>query len=189
VFDIPYLYPVGEDVYIVIKSLHIIFVVTWFSALFYVVRLFIYHTEAQEKEEVERKILQKQYKLMQKRLWYIIGWPSMILTVVFGTWMLVLHDHLLEEKFMHVKLTLVAVLIVYHVFCEGILQKLKKDQIKWKSLTLRLWNEVATVFLVSIVFLIEMGNEINWMWGTLGFVGFFLFLMLIVKLVKKLWKK
>jgi len=180
---------VGDEGYLIIKSLHIIFVVTWFSALFYIVRLFIYHTEAQEKEEVERKILQKQYKIMQKRLWYIIGWPSMILTVFFGTWMLWERAYMLEEKFMHVKLTLVAVLIVYHIFCEGILRKLKKDQIKWKSLTLRLWNEVATVFLVSIVFLIEMRNEINWLWGTLAFIGFFLVLMLIVKLVKKLWKK
>jgi len=187
--DIQYLWIMSEDAYIVIKSLHIIFVVTWFAALFYIVRLFIYHVEAESKEEVERKILQKQYKLMQKRLWYIIGWPSMILTVIFGTWMLYLHSFLLEEKFMHVKLTLVAVLIVYHCFCEGILRQLKRDQIKWKSLTLRLWNEVATVFLVSIVFLIEMGNEINWIWGTLGFIGFFLLLMLVVKLVKKLWKK
>lgn len=177
------------DTYIVIKSLHIIFVVSWFAALFYVVRLFIYHTEAQEKEETERRILQTQYKLMQKRLWYIIGWPAMLLTVTFGIWMLVLKPHLLEFKFMHVKLTLVGVLVVYHLFCEGILRQLKQDRINWRSLTLRLWNEVATVFLVSIVFIIEMGHEINWLWGTLCFIGFGVALMLVVQLVKKLWKK
>ena len=69
-----------------LKALHIIFVVTWFAGLFYIVRLFIYHSEAESKPEPERSILQKQYKLMEKRLWYGITWPSMILTITFGSW-------------------------------------------------------------------------------------------------------
>ena len=63
-----------------IKALHIIFVVSWFSGLFYIVRLFIYFAEAEKKEEPAKKILQTQYKIMSKRLWYIITWPSAILT-------------------------------------------------------------------------------------------------------------
>ncbi len=172
-----------------IKALHIIFVVSWFAALFYIVRLFIYHTEAQERNETEREILQTQYKLMQRRLWYIIGWPAMILTVVFGVWLLVESPLLLKKPFMHIKLALVGTLVIYHLYCEKILRDLRKDKIKWKSLTLRLWNELATVFLVSIVFLIELGDHINWIWGVVGFVGFGLTLMLIVRLVKRLWKK
>ena len=69
-------------------ALHIIFVVTWFAGLFYIVRLFIYHTEAEQKAEPEKSILQTQYKLMEKRLWYGITWPSMILTLIFGPWVM-----------------------------------------------------------------------------------------------------
>lgn len=178
-----------EETYLVIKSLHIIFVVCWFAALFYIVRLFIYHAEAQEKPEVERLTLQRQYKIMEKRLWYIIGWPSMILTIVFGVWMLFLKSWLLSEPFMMVKLALVGVLIVYHLFCEVILNRFEQDKIFWSSTALRFWNEVATVFLVSIVFVIELKHEMNWIWGTLVFIGTGVVLMLAVQLVKKLWKK
>ena len=75
--------------YFVLKALHLIFVVSWFAALFYIVRLYIYHAEAEDKEEPAKEILQTQYKIMEKRLFYIIGWPAMILTTLFGTWMLI----------------------------------------------------------------------------------------------------
>ncbi|MDR9488704.1 CopD family protein, partial [Salibacter sp.] len=69
-----------------IKALHIIFVVTWFAGLFYIVRLFIYHTEAEQRSEPEKSILQSQFRLMEKRLWYGITWPSAVLTMIFGIW-------------------------------------------------------------------------------------------------------
>ena len=94
-----------NDSYNIIKSLHIIFMVCWFAGLFYIVRLFIYHVEARKKESEEKLILQNQYKIMQKRLWYIITWPAMILTVVFGAWMLILKPELLDFGYMHVKLS------------------------------------------------------------------------------------
>jgi putative membrane protein len=71
-----------------IKSLHIIFIVTWFSGLFYIVRLFVYNTEAQEKPEAEKIILQRQFGIMIRKLWFGITWPSAILTLIFGPWML-----------------------------------------------------------------------------------------------------
>ena len=71
-----------------VLAFHIIFVVTWFAGLFYIVRLFIYHAEAEKKTEPERSILQKQYKLMEKRLWYGITWPSMLGTYILGGWLL-----------------------------------------------------------------------------------------------------
>ena len=72
--------------YLYIKALHIIFIVTWFSGLFYIVRLFIYNTEAKEKTEPEKSILQKQFSTMINRLWLGITWPSAVLTFIFGGW-------------------------------------------------------------------------------------------------------
>ena len=73
-----------------VKALHLIFIVTWFAGLFYIVRLFIYQTEALEKSEQERQILKPQLDLMARRLWYIITWPSAVLTLIFGFWVLTL---------------------------------------------------------------------------------------------------
>ena len=75
--------------YLAVKALHIIFVVSWFAGLFYIVRLFIYHTEAQLKPSNEAEILSAQFTIMEKKLWWIITTPAMVLTVVFGVWMLV----------------------------------------------------------------------------------------------------
>lgn len=171
--------------YQAVLALHIIFVVSWFAALFYIVRLFIYHVEAEKKEEIERKILQNQYKIMQKRLWYIIGWPAMILTAVFGTWLLIKHPHLLKMPFMHVKLGLVFGLILYHLSCQRIMTQLAKNKVDYSSFKLRLWNEVATIFLVAIVFVVMLKNSMNWIWGVVGFVGIGVVLMIAVKMYKK----
>jgi putative membrane protein len=175
--------------YFVVKALHIIFVVSWFAALFYIVRLFIYHVEAEEKPEEARKVLQEQYKIMQRKLWYIIGWPAMVLTFVFGTWMLVLHPALLKMPFMHVKLALVFGLLLYHLYCQKIMNQLKKDVIKFSSFKLRLINEGATLFLVSIVFVVVLKNAMNWVWGVVGFMGTAVMLMIAVKWYKKLREK
>ena len=90
--------------YAYVKALHIIFVVCWFAALFYMVRLFIYATEAQKKDDVARPILTQQLLLMQKKLWYIIGWPGMIGTFIFGGWMLFMNMSLLSLPWMWLKL-------------------------------------------------------------------------------------
>ncbi|MGV3657580.1 MAG: CopD family protein, partial [Chitinophagaceae bacterium] len=85
--------------YLYTKALHIIFIVTWFSGLFYIVRLFIYNTEAAEKEEPEKSILQKQFSIMIKRLWLGITWPSAVLTLIFGPWMWIQLDYLPQWLF------------------------------------------------------------------------------------------
>lgn len=87
-----------------VKALHIIFMVTWFAGLFYMFRLFVYQAEAEEKEELERNILVKQYRIMQWRLWYIITWPGGILTVLFGFALLWMNPVLLSQPWMIVKL-------------------------------------------------------------------------------------
>jgi putative membrane protein len=175
--------------YLTIKALHLIFVVSWFAALFYIVRLFIYDVESGQRPDYEKNILQPQLRLMQWRLWYIIGWPAMILTIVFGVWMIILNDSLLEMPWMQVKLGMILGLIAYHLMCERILRKLKARKILLKAGVLRMWNELATIFLVAIVFIAVRKNTINWIWGVVGLVGVGVALMIMIKAYKRFRKK
>ncbi|MGB0914618.1 MAG: protoporphyrinogen oxidase HemJ [Crocinitomicaceae bacterium] len=169
-----------------VKALHIIFVVSWFAGLFYIVRLFVYHTEAQEKDEVEKNILSAQFEIMEKRLWWIITTPAMILTIVFGTWMILLNsDYYLQASWMHIKLSFVALLLVYHFVCQKIIKDLANGRFNWKSNSLRLWNEVATLCLVAIVFLVSLKDSMNWIKGTIGFFAVAMGLMVLIKIYKR----
>jgi putative membrane protein len=172
-----------------VKALHIIFVVSWFAGLFYIVRLFIYHTEAQEKEAVTRKILSEQFEVMEKKLWWIITTPAMVLTLIFGIWMLLLNPtYYLSAPWMHLKLTFVGMLLIYHFVCQKIMNDMKKGIFSWKSNGLRIWNEVATLALVAIVFLVVMKDSFNWIKGTIGFFAVAIGLMLGIKMYKRLRK-
>lgn len=169
-----------------IKALHIIFVVSWFAGLFYIVRLFIYHTEAQQKSEAEKNILSAQFVEMEKKLWWIITTPAMILTIVFGAWMILLNpDYYLNASWMQIKLAFVGLLLVYHFVCQGILTKLRNGQFTWTSNGLRIWNEVATLALVAIVFLVVMKDSLNWIKGTIGFFAVAIGLMIAIKIYKR----
>jgi len=175
--------------YLYIKSLHIIFVVTWFAGLFYIVRLFIYQTEALQKKEPERSILHEQLSKMSRLLWFVITWPSAIITLILATSLLVLQPFWLQQPFMHIKLSFVFLLYLYHISCHYIYKKLQKGVVKFSSTQLRIWNEVATLFLVAVVFLIVLKNELNWIWGTIGFIGFGVLLMVAIKIYKALREK
>lgn len=173
-----------------IKALHIIFVVSWFAGLFYIVRLFVYHTEAQEKEENEKRILSAQFEIMESRLWWIITTPAMILTFVFGALMMLLNwDYYLHAPWMQLKLAFVGLLLVYHFVCQKILFDFKRGTFNWKSNGLRLWNELATLCLVAIIFLVELQNGLDWIKGTVGFFAVAIGLMVLIKLYKRLRKK
>lgn len=170
-----------------IKALHLIFMVSWFAGLFYMVRLFIYFREAADKPAPEKEILQNQFVIMMQRLWWIITTPAMVLTVVFGVWMLTLNPaYLLKAPWMHLKLGFVLVLLIYHFYSQKLLRNAEAGLIKWSSNQLRIWNEVATLLLVIIVFLVVLKNHLNWISGTLGFFGVGVALMLGIKLYKKL---
>ena len=175
--------------FLYIKALHIIFVVTWFAGLFYIVRLFIYHTEAETKLEPAKSILQTQYKLMSKRLWYIITWPSAILASFFAFWMLYKSPYYLTESWMLVKLAFVLGLYFYHGFCQNIYSKLQKDIVKYSAFKLRIFNEVATLILFAVVFLVTLKSAINWIWGVAGIVLFSVLLMLSIRLYKRIKEK
>jgi putative membrane protein len=171
----------------VLKSLHIIFVVSWFAGLFYMVRLFIYHTEAQLKEENAKHILSDQFQIMEKKLWWVITTPAMILTVVFGTWMIIEDaEYYLSQGWMHIKLAFVFLLLIYHFFTQRVMFQMLKGSFKFSSTQLRLWNELATFFLVSIVFIVVMKSNLNWIYGILGFFSFGILLMLAVKIINRL---
>ncbi|MFT5640507.1 MAG: putative membrane protein [Cyclobacteriaceae bacterium] len=172
--------------YLYLKALHIIFIVTWFAGLFYIVRLFVYQVEAAEKSNEE---LKSQLALMARRLWLGITWPSAIITLIFGTSLIISNPAWLKLPFMHIKLGFVFLLYLYHGSCHYIYQQLQQKKVKYTSTQLRIWNEVATVLLVSIVFLIVVKDQVSWVWGTLGIFAFAFILMLAIKLYKKIRQK
>lgn len=172
--------------FLYLKALHIIFVVCWFAALFYIVRLFIYTAEAQKKEEPAKSILTQQLVIMQKRLWYIIGWPSMVGTFIFGGWMLFENaGYYLSQAWMLLKLISVGLLAIYHIQCQVILRRQAKGHFTQSSIRLRLMNELATVFLVAIVFLVVLKSTSGLLVGILGLFGFAAVLMIAVFIYKK----
>jgi putative membrane protein len=171
--------------YLSVQSVHIIFVVSWMAGLFYSVRLFIYHTEANERPAFERDILQREFEKIENRLWNIITTPAMVLTVLAGVTMLYLNPALLQAPWMHVKLAFVVGLIAYHFICQRIMNQLKTGVFKLSSFQLRLWNEVATIFLVAIVFTVVMKSAVNWIFGLVGLIIFSAVIMSAVKLYKR----
>lgn len=167
------------------KALHLVFVVTWFSGLFYIVRLFVYHAEALKKSPEEQKVLIPHLKSWEKKLWYGITWPSMVLNLIFGISMLVANPAYLSLGWIHVKLTLVLLLVGYHHICHAYFKKFQNDTAKYSSLRMRIWNEVATVFLVAIIFLAVKRDALDWIWAIVGLGVFSATLMMVVKLLKK----
>jgi len=176
-------------IYPYIKSLHLIFVVTWFAGLFYIPRLFIYHIEANDKPSPEREILTKQLKLMTKRLWYIITWPSAVLSTLFAIWLLIEMPGWLSQPWMHVKLAFVLLLFIYHGKCHQMFKQLQRDEVKYSSNFMRIWNEVATLVLFAVVFLVILKNAFNWIYGVIGIVVLGILLMLGIKLYKRIRAK
>jgi len=173
-----------------IKALHIIFMVCWFAGLFYIVRLFIYHTEAQQMEQVSCEILSRQYLIMERRLWWMITTPAMVLTAVFGLTMLLYpgHTYLIYQPWMHIKLGFVFVLLIYHFVCQKILLGMQRDQFRWTSQQLRLWNEVATLLLVAIVFIAITKGAMNWWKAVVVFIAIAVVFMILIRLYKRVRK-
>lgn len=180
--------------YAYLKALHIIFIVTWFAGMFYIVRLFIYNAEANEKAEPEKSILQRQFSIMIRRLWLGITWPSAILTLLFGPWVMLNGgwDKTLGSaggRWLLVKLCFVALLYVYHFTLHIIYKQQVAGVFKYSSQKLRLWNEVATLFLVPIVMLATVKSSMSWLWGLIGLIGFIIVLMSAIKIYKALRTK
>ena len=170
--------------YSYVKAIHIIFIVTWFAGMFYIPRLFIYNTEASAKPEPDRQILQAQFAIMMKRLWYGITWPSAVLTVIFGGWMGFLYGSI--PSWLGLKLGFVAVLYAYHFTLHKIYLQQSKQIFKYTSQQLRVWNEIATILLVAIVILVSVKQQLSALWGILGLAGFIVLILSAVKIYKHL---
>lgn len=170
--------------YLYLKSMHIIFMVTWFAGMFYMVRLLIYFAEAQSRNIEERAILLPQYKLMMKRLWYMITWPGMVLTTLFGIWMIYINWTLLYTFWFQLKIFLLVGLIGYHLYTEYLLQQANRNRLVMGSEALRLYNEIATLFLFAIVLLAVVKNSLNMLYGFIFLVGLGILLGILIKLYK-----
>ncbi|GAB2552610.1 CopD family protein [Spirosoma aerophilum] len=165
------------------KALHIIFVVTWFAGLFYFPRLLIYATEAEARPEPDRSVLQDQLLLMQRRLWYGITWPSAIITLLLGlnTW----YNYNSTPDWLVYKLMLVLGLYVYHGLCHIIFKQEQRKEFRYTSNQLRVWNEVATLFLFGIVFLVVLKDALSMLWGMLGLLALIVLLMTGIRIYRK----
>lgn len=173
-----------------LKALHIIFIVTWFAGMFYIVRLFIYNTEAGEKEEIEKNILRRQFTIMIKRLWLGITWPSALLTLIFGPWLMAEMGYMRSvPSWLWIKLAFVLGLYAYHFTLHSIYKQQSKGVFRYTSQQLRLWNEVATIFLVAIVMLVVVKQNLSFVWGLIGLLLFVLLLMSAIKIYKLIRKK
>jgi putative membrane protein len=177
------------EYYNYIKALHLIFIITWFAGLFYIPRLFVYQIEAAAKPEPDRSILSDQLKLMTKRLWYIITWPSAILSSLFAFWLLFLVPEWLNFDWMLVKLGFVVLLYAYHLKCHFIFKELQQGIIKWTSNQMRLWNEGSTIILFAVVFLVIIKDAVNWIYGVVGILLLSVILMLGFKMYERIRSK
>ena len=170
-------------------ALHIIFVITWFAGLFYIVRLFVYHSEANLKSEPERSILMAHFKVAEKRLWYGITWPSAVGTYIFGIALLVNMYGSNIPDWLYLKLGFVVGLTIYHLLCGRILNQFQKNEIYYSGIKMRLWNEVATIFLVAIVFIVVMKDLTHWIKGVFGMIIFSAILIFAIKIYKNIREK
>jgi putative membrane protein len=172
--------------YLYLKAIHIIFVVTWFAGLFYMPRLLIYNTEANDKSPEARTILREQFTTMLRRLWYGITWPSAIITLIIGlaTWDKIGYT----PQWLVIKLGFVVALYAYHISLHLLFRQQVRGIFRYSSQQLRLWNEVATIFLVAIVMLAIVKKEMSLLWGLSSLVGLILLLMLAINIYKKMRK-
>lgn len=177
------------EYYAYIKSFHLIFVITWFAGLFYMPRLMVYQIEAYDKASPEKEIIGTQLKLMAKRLWFIITWPSAVLATVFAIWLLVLQPAWLSQSWMHVKLAFVFLLIIYHLKTHQYFNQLQNGRVTVTSNYMRIWNEGATIILFAVVFLVILKSAINWIFGLIAMLILSMILMLGFRFYQRYRKK
>lgn len=175
--------------YFYIKAFHIIFVITWFAGLFYIPRLFVYQIEAFDKPSPDKEILSKQLKLMAKRLWFIITWPSAILALLFGLILFFINPTLIYFDWMQVKLAFVVLLFIYHFKTHQYYNQLQNDIVKKTSSFMRIWNEGATFILFAVIFLVVLKSAINWVFGVIGIFILGVLIMLGFKIYKNIREK
>ena len=169
-----------------LKAIHIIFVVTWFAGMFYMPRFFIYNTEAAEKSDIEKNVLRDQFQMMMKRLWLGITWPSAVLTLImgilvmsYGNWDKIIFEP--AARWLLINLYFLSLHRIYRQQMRGIF--------KYTSQQLRIWNEVATIFLIAIVMLAVVKDSLSFVWGLAGLICLAIVLMGAVRIYKVIREK
>jgi len=150
--------------------------------MFYIVRLFIYNTEAGEKNEIEKDILRRQFSIMIKRLWLGITWPSAILTIIFGVWLAILYGSI--PNWLLIKLGFVVLLYAYHLTLQKIYSEQLNNIFRYTSQQLRIWNEVATILLIAIVMMAVVKQAMSLVWGFTGLILLVVLLMSAIRIYK-----
>ena len=173
--------------YLYLKALHIIFIVTWFAGLFYIPRVFIYNTEAIEKPAEIKNALHQQFGIMISRLWFAITWPSAILTLILGG--AVWYQLAETPQWLIIKLGFVVLLYAYHISLHVLVKQQLRGVFRYTSQQLRIWNEVATILLVAIVMLVVVKQSLSAVWGIIGLIGFIILLMSAIKVYKIIREK
>ena len=154
-----YFINLSSEAYLWFKSLHIIGVIVWFSGLFYLVRLFIYHEESRTMQDDLKIAFNDQYSLMEKRLANIITTPGMILALSMAICLVIMQPGWLSEKWLQIKISFVLGLVIYHVYCYKIMNSLQNGTSKISAKNLRLLNELPTLLLFVIVLLVIFKNN------------------------------
>ncbi len=135
-----------------VKAFHIIFMVTWFAALFYLPRLFVYHAMAEDETSIER------FKIMERKLFHGIMTPSAVITVLLGIWMLMDYAWAAyrDTGWLHVKLALVVLLVIYHVYCGRLLRDFCMDRNRHSHVFYRWLNEFPVLLLIGVIILVTV---------------------------------
>ncbi|MFN4145811.1 MAG: CopD family protein [Runella sp.] len=168
------------------KAFHIVGAVAWFAGLFYLVRMFVYHVEAEQKPTPElREAFKAQFNLMEWRVYKIICNPAMMITWTCGLAMTLISPLYWQMGWFHLKFLVLILLTGYHLWCKRIIIKLQQGQKPFDSFQFRLLNELPTLFLVSIALLAVLRDLLNFLYAFLGVVVFGVLLFLFAKLYKK----
>ena len=136
------------DIYLVLKSLHLIAVISWMAGLLYLPRIFVYHSENSQNISTINV-----FKVMEKKLYFFIMYPAMILTWTFGLIMFHFNTSLISQGWMHIKIFLVVFLTIYHLYLGTCLKRFKNDENVRSSKFYRFINEIPTILLIFIIFL------------------------------------
>ncbi len=171
------------------KAFHIIGFVAWFAGLFYLVRMFVYHAEVDEKPKELQEDWKKQFILMQWRVYKIIANPAMMITWTFGLLMIFTNQEILAQNWIKFKLVLLVLLVGYHLYCKKVIKKLEQGEKYMTSFNFRLLNELPTLFLVAIVLLAVVRDVLNFLYLFGGVIAFGVLLFMFTKWYKKIREK
>jgi len=168
--------------YLWFKSFHILGFVAWFAGLFYLPRLFIYHIEAEERQEPVKSALKEEYSRIEKLLYKLIMTPAMIFTIVMAIGVVSTEPYVLKEMWLHVKLLLVLLLIGFHFYCGRFIRQLQEGTCSINSLQMRRINEIPTILLGLVILLAIFKNNLPTNITTFGTVIAILAFAIIIQL-------